>query len=71
MSGWMPISSAPKDGTEILAYEPPRHNDPSLYAVVHWSADYDDEVFPWRTTESTRYAEVFTHWQPLPSPPEE
>ncbi len=78
--GWMPIESAPKDGTRILLW-------PHMLAA-HW--EFGDEA--WlimhvhlnedRTISDGPGAELFyclyanahgvepTHWQPLPPPPQ-
>jgi hypothetical protein len=78
-SKWLPIESAPKDGTWILAYcdfadggKEPR--------IVRWVADdrpTDDRPFGpfiWATQDGrpnigTIAERVATHWQPLPPPP--
>ena len=66
--GWLPIESAPKDGTEIIVFEPKgkHRGDTHTYATVHW---YDDSwhsvycVDHWLTIDRP------THWT-LPTPPE-
>lgn len=60
MGDWQDISTAPRDGTEVLVYVPRRLG--ALYAgasnptgVQWWSRNLGD-VQP-------------THWMPLPAPP--
>jgi hypothetical protein len=71
--GWQDISTAPKDGTEILAW------------CVHPNAEYAGtiaEKSEWQCPVVTRWIDHngggwtwhgmlgrFTHWQPLPTPP--
>lgn len=62
---WMPIESAPKDGTRILAYEKRLDGDHqySPYDVVFW--DETDWYAPCHI-----YTTYPTHWMPLPEPPQ-
>lgn len=82
-AGWKPISSAPKDGTEILAWR----SDCGQFIASYTSADSfpmtQDELDAW--DEETLFAkdwftqwpqayrlegiEVPTHWMPLPAAP--
>ena len=76
MSRWMPIETAPKDGTRIvlgnpdwlvvwsgswLAEQPPGEPD---YRWNSWGPRWERTGFCDRDLNPT-------HWQPLPSPPEE
>lgn len=80
---WMDIETAPKDGTEILAWR----EDCGQFIASYTSADsfpltqdeidaMDEEALSssdW-FTQWPRYirlegSEVPTHWQPLPAPP--
>lgn len=69
--GWQKIESAPKDGTEIMVWEPGAV--PNI-AVAQWlTADdfcgliYTDEMLADVVPDGPRA----THWQPLPQPPED
>ncbi len=62
-SAWMPISTAPKDGTDILAYQK-WEDGPERILVMRW-----DEKGGWRTNVHSFVRFDPTHWQPLPSPP--
>ena len=80
--GWMPISSAPKDGTKILAF-----NSEGL-EIVEWKDDEHDGIdgpgsdagwigvyaWPGRTAKD-HYASYPqgqpTYWMPLPAEPED
>jgi hypothetical protein len=59
---WQDISTAPKDGTAVLAYDPSWYDVPYPMKMnrfgrwVHWFDDHG----PFHPT----------HWQPLPEPPE-
>lgn len=37
--GWLPINSAPIDGTEIIVYCPPAHGLPHMVGVCSWHKD--------------------------------
>jgi hypothetical protein len=60
---WLPIETAPKDGTSILAYvktsPKPRHG---RCQIVYWNGQ-------WVDTGGPIWAGVVTHWMPLPSHP--
>lgn len=64
-SGWRPIETAPKDGTEVLmvfVFE----DGETLHRVVRWDAS---EMWPWRD-EYTGYREREAKgWLPLPPAP--
>lgn len=64
MTEWQPISTAPKDGTEIIVFR----NDAGVFcAFFHeetecwFSADGLDDITD----------DMPTHWMPLPPPPQE
>ena len=38
-AAWLPIESAPKDGTEIIVYCPPAHGLPHMASVCAWHED--------------------------------
>lgn len=69
---WLPIDTAPKDGSVILAYwdvylDSERIEGDQCYALTRWS----DEIFSWVNVEDyiDSYAEP-TYWMPLPKDPE-
>lgn len=75
-TGWIPIETAPKDGTWVLLYgkEPWPERDDNLQSIVtgFWNADsqFGDGEWAfcywdsdWRSTFKP------THWQPLPPAP--
>jgi hypothetical protein len=57
-SEWRDISTAPKDGSPVLTWEP----NSERVVENHWK-DWGDELSHWAFGEPT-------HWQPLPEPPE-
>jgi len=59
VSEWQPIETAPKDGTEVLIYDPSYPKNPM---AVDWYCPHDDTP-GWLGTP--------THWMPLPAPPQE
>jgi hypothetical protein len=64
---WRPIESAPKDGTQILAYAKSEY-DQHFYGVAEWATarDWDARsIDGWFWT----YAIRPTHWRQLPEPP--
>lgn len=64
---WLPISSAPRDGTEIILSSFVKTdfllND---MGICYWR---DDEVMQGWTWGCERAFQNPTHWQPLPQPP--
>lgn len=66
--GWQPIETAPKDGTEILAYGYARC-DGSRYANGQHIAWWDAELGWTGRDPDDRVTLHPSHWQPLPIPP--
>lgn len=62
---WMPIESAPKDGTEILLYW---QGHMLAFDVGYWSTDIGFEA--WRDSGGVKFYTDPTHWMPLPAAPE-
>lgn len=70
--GWQPFSTAPKDGSYILAYAPDRYpigggtKKIRPYRVVFWSGNR------WVVAGSSQVMSgwIFSHWMPIPDPPE-
>lgn len=64
--GWLPIETAPKDGTAILVSEG------RFCWCVEWNEEFDwwavddNKLGPFRLRGAAP-----THWQPLPTPPKE
>lgn len=56
---WMPIETAPRDGTRILVYSE------NCIAIAGYSTDYNS----WCENYYDNLWHDPTHWQPLPSPP--
>jgi hypothetical protein len=68
---WRPISSAPRDGTEFLAYwpSPAGFDDAWNICRTWWDADYDRWTTPDAECDEGD-AEAPTHWLPCPPQPE-
>ena len=58
LGAWMPIATAPKDGSDILAYNPATRK----HVVVFWKRDA--WIFP-----ELVFSSSITHWMPLPDAP--
>lgn len=72
MSDWQPISTAPKDGTVIQVW----HAIHGCPVSVMWKEEgfrFRGEILHWieRTYTSSWPERAFTHWMPLPQPPED
>jgi hypothetical protein len=70
MSDWQPISTAPKDGTQILVYFP----QIGVWQVL-WSREVFNDGF-WCVSDNKfedrplrGWSDEPTHWMPLPDPP--
>ena len=59
---WQPIETAPRDGTQFLAYRHPF--DPEVAHVE------GNDVFRFRTDGGVDVIYA-SHWQPLPAPPKD
>lgn len=60
---WRDISTAPKDGTNILAHED------GATTVVYWDDERGSWLHPYKGGKTTW--PKLTHWMPLPEPPEQ
>lgn len=60
--GWLPIETAPKDGTRFIAWR--KYSTRPLIAR-YW------KDFGWFEDEDGLHLYNLTHWQPLPNPPKE
>jgi hypothetical protein len=64
--GWMPIESAPKDGSDFIGYG-------DYIAMIYYSEWWEGHklVKGFKMSFTHDYAgKNYTHWQPLPQPPE-
>ena len=66
---WQPIETAPKDGSDILFW-----SQRGGYFAGNWPPEcrpgsWEKARGRW-TGSSDRKAEIATHWQPLPPPPD-
>jgi len=69
---WQDISTAPKDGTKILAYSPsgPGRLNRGVIAITWWRRPEDREGYTgWGEFNTAHWPA--THWMPLPAPPKE
>jgi len=65
---WQPIETAPKDGTEILAYD-------EMVLRVSWQDEWLSDDYAWHLGTCLMFGNSETkcsptHWMPLPAPPE-
>lgn len=67
--GWMPIETAPKDGTTVLAYRPSGAGFVARQDVVpvHWSGWGSGEWV--NSTSGHKVFDALTDWQPYPAAP--
>jgi hypothetical protein len=63
---WQDISTAPKDGTEVLGYRPPSRSRRTIY-ICAWRK-IDSAGSAW-VSVIDRMVAIPTHWRPLPAPP--
>lgn len=66
MDDWMPIESAPKDGTAILAMLP----DSDMPAIIHFRGPKANVTWriAWDYSPLSEFSQP-THWMPLPPLP--
>lgn len=69
---WLPIESAPKDGTEILLFEPrgavARRYSLNASSGTMFAGRFKTLYQSWSSTPGD-YQRKPTHWMPLPDPP--
>ncbi len=75
---WQDISTAPRDGTEVLLWCAP-HSESELDSVfaAAWTVDDDDDkgtwIIPQADDREGGWSDTLkwnpTHWRPLPAPP--
>lgn len=63
-SGWQPIETAPRDGARALFFAPATPTSPRRQRVDWWWSQY-------KAWANMRPSQPYTHWQPLPAPPED
>ena len=75
MGDWQPIETAPRDGTEFLAYGP-EINDDGDDDGDEFIQEYDELICIacWRSHSGEWVSDGMviyhlTHWMPLPAPP--
>jgi len=69
MTEWQPIETAPKDGTDILIYQPPEKIWGLIFEHVIYVCHFDGRG-RWTESDGERYSNFKpTHWMPLPEPP--
>ena len=74
MSEWKPIETAPKDGTEFVAF-----CEDGDFWLIRWCPNDKEKNMGWKRgafcagidVGETVVIPCLTHWQPLPPPPEE
>ena len=60
---WLPIATAPRDGTEILVW-----TGRAVVAAIWMSRDGDYPTW-WPSHAGALWSADVTHWLPLPPPP--
>ena len=70
MSEWLPIETAPKDGTEILLVRFQELCMPALGGAYWGRRDGFDDEEGWVSRNGAMWFPLHpTHWIPLPEPP--
>lgn len=76
--GWLPIESAPRDGTEILVFNTSDSDcgyrtEPNQIGIAYWQGEGEYAFSPnsWMSTVCCDGVSYFkpTHFMPLPTPP--
>ena len=67
--GWMPIETAPKDGTLCLFFAPGRSKAKYIERAKRQMIVVDAFSDNWRTGKYQLPENPYTHWRPLPAPP--
>lgn len=65
---WFSIETAPKDGTQILGYDP-NHEEAKIY-ILRWESHCGYPACWFEASGEVYFTWSPTHWMPLPKPPE-
>jgi hypothetical protein len=67
---WQPISTAPKDGSQVILWWQDTERGGKPRAIQgEWYCAKDGDEF-WWSSPSMPIGFVATHWMPIPPPPE-
>jgi hypothetical protein len=66
MSQWLPIATAPKDGTPVLGFMPSYYQGKGGQSVILWM---DTNGRGGRWFDNRAWETEPTHWMALPDPP--
>lgn len=66
---WRPIATAPRDGTEILAYGDYAYPGDTEATNYYYITSFDNGMWSINDDQSVSY-DFFRYWQPLPPPRE-
>jgi hypothetical protein len=71
MAEWQPIDTAPRDGRQILLYQPEEGGciGPEDFELGYYIFAGRWVVNAWYCTEYEAFEKSPSHWQPLPEPP--
>jgi hypothetical protein len=74
MSEWLPIETAPRDGTGVLLFFPSRYGDHIVISGFWGGTDEPDPEPGWYHRECdsnklTGWGDEPTHWMLMPEPP--
>jgi hypothetical protein len=70
---WLPMASAPKDGTRIIVATRATEQGPSDVDVVRWMKPPHFSDYCWTSTDSDHSCTIMyedweiTHWMPMPA----
>lgn len=68
-NGWLPIETAPKDGSSVLCFAPISGTRFRRILVLRWD-ETGRHGSHWLTDVHSFVPFEPTHWQPLPAPPD-
>ena len=69
MSQWLPISTAPKDGTKVDLWVIFNGTGPHRVTDAHWNDKLSDWQLGQYNASDYMTHPVITHWMPIPDAP--
>lgn len=66
---WLPIETAPKDGTHVLLGRKLPWSSSSNVRIAYWAGEWQSDFPAWQSDGCSVDTKVYCYWMPLPAAP--